>query len=96
MWLDSLQAKESRMGEPSREQIDRAIAWGLANRWSEGRILKHLAGLSRLNDEELAAYSGIPLEEVRKRSLSPSMSPAAGTQLSPSILRIRRGDRSRG
>ena len=39
MWCDSLQPKESRMGAPSDEQIDEMIAYGLANRWSEDRIL---------------------------------------------------------
>lgn len=43
------------MGAPSPEQIDEAIAWGLANRWSDKEIVKHLATLARMTDEELAA-----------------------------------------
>jgi hypothetical protein len=54
------------MGEPSREQIDEAIAWGLANRWSEQRLLKHLATLERMTDEELAAF-GIVAPEPAQR-----------------------------
>ena len=42
------------MGAPSDDQIDEAIAWGLANRWSEARIVRHLATLERMSDEELA------------------------------------------
>jgi len=48
------------MGAPSQEQIDEAIAWGLANRWSEDRIVRHLATLERMTDEELAAIGVFP------------------------------------
>lgn len=71
------------MGEPSREQIDEAIAWGLANRWSETRILKHLMTLERMTDEELAAIGVFP-PPPKENNPSPSMSPSPARPLSPS------------
>ena len=58
------------MGAPSDEQIDEMIAWGLANCWSEARILRHLVTLERLDDEELAAELGLPVEVVKGHKLS--------------------------
>jgi len=47
------------MGTPSQEQIDEAIANGLALRQSEEEILATLLGLERMSDEELAAVGVI-------------------------------------
>ena len=60
------------MGAPSDEQIDEAIARGLAHRWSEARIVRHLATLERMSDEELAAFGVYPPSGGGKAS--PSMS----------------------
>ena len=60
------------MGAPSDAQIDEAIAWGLANRWSEARIVRHLASLERMSDEELAAVGVYP--PSGRGEASPSMS----------------------
>lgn len=62
------------MGEPSAEQIDEAIARGLANRWSEARILRHLLTLERMTDEDLAAMGIFP-PPPKAGSASPQMSP---------------------
>jgi hypothetical protein len=48
------------MGAPSQQQIDEAIVSGLANGWSEGRILRHLQTLERMTDEETDAYWNLP------------------------------------
>jgi hypothetical protein len=89
MWCDSLQLKELRMGAPSQEQIDEMIAWGLANRWSDERILKHLATLERWTDEELAAIGVFP-PPARPAEASPSMSPSTKARVSPSSASVPR------
>ena len=50
------------MGAPSQDQIDEAIADGLARGKSEEAILAQLGTLERLSDEELAANSVHPRE----------------------------------
>ena len=80
------------MGAPSDDQIDEIIAFGLANRWSEDRILQHLATLERLTDEELAAMGVFPPPESK---MSPSMLPSPADALSPSCGSAPRGERPR-
>jgi hypothetical protein len=74
------------MGAPSDEQVDEMIALGLAHRWSEERILKHVAELERMTDEELAAVGVFPprITAPAPASVSPSMSRPVRPQLSPS------------
>ena len=72
------------MGAPSPEQIDEAIAWGLANRWSEERIVRHLATLERMSDEELAAVGVFPPRPNESAPL-----PSRPAWPSPSIPRPR-------
>ena len=48
------------MGEPSQEQIDEAIADGLARGVPEDELVRHLATLERMSDEELAAIGVFP------------------------------------
>lgn len=75
------------MGAPSDEQIDEMIAYGLANRWSEDRILEHLASLERWTDEELAAIGVFP-PPARPAQVSPSMSPSFEARVSPSSASV--------
>jgi hypothetical protein len=80
------------MGAPSDGQIDEMIALGLAHRWSEERILKHVADLERMTDEELAAvgvFPPPPRAVPAPASVSPSMSRRSRPQLSPSSTRCR-------
>ena len=72
------------MGEPSQEQVDEMIAWGVANRWSEERILEHVAALERMTDAELAAIGVFP-PPPKDKHLSPSMS----TSPSPAVTLAR-------
>ena len=81
------------MGAPSDEQIDEIIACGLANRWSEDRMLQHLATLERMTDEELAAIGVFP--PPPESGMSPSMSPSPADVLSPSRGVAPRGGRPR-
>jgi hypothetical protein len=60
------------MGAPSQEQIDEAIAAGIAEGLSEEETLMALMALERLSDEELAAY-GI---DVRAAPPVPALSNA--------------------
>lgn len=58
------------MGKSSREQIDEGIAWGIANRWSEQRILDQRATLERMTDEELAAEGVFPTPPKDSKSVT--------------------------
>ena len=71
------------MGEPSQEQVDEMIAWGVANHWSEERIFEHVAALERMTDAELAAIGVFP-PPPKDKHLSPSMSTSPSAPLSPS------------
>ena len=51
------------MGAPSQQQIDDAIAAGLARGEDEDAILEEVSSLTRLSDEELAAIGVVPLAE---------------------------------
>lgn len=77
------------MGAPSDEQIDQAIARGLANRWSEDRILRHIATLERWTDEEFAAIGVFP-PPAKPAEVSPSMSPSFEARVSPSSASVPR------
>ena len=82
------------MGAPSPEQIDEAIAWGLANRWSEERIVRHLATLERMSDEELAAVGVFPPRP--DESAPPAWtSPSIPRPMSPSTAPSARAERPR-
>ena len=60
------------MGAPSRQQIDDAIADGLARNLGEDEIVKRLSGLERLSDEELAAMGIFPAEVAPPETLPPA------------------------
>jgi len=60
------------MGAPSREQIDEAIADGVARGLSEDDIVKNLAELERMADEELAAMGIFPVEHSPPEVLPPA------------------------
>jgi hypothetical protein len=66
------------MGAPSREQIDEAIADGLARGKSEDAIVEHLATLQRMTDEELAAVGVIVRQPATAEQLpaAPIFTPA--------------------
>lgn len=64
------------MGATSQDQIDEAIAWNLANRSSEDRIVKRLATLERMTDVELAAIGVLPPPPKPDLSLSQVMKPS--------------------
>ena len=83
------------MGAPSQQQIDDAIAAGLARGEDEDSILAEVASLTRLSDEELAAMGIFPACEAeaagpQSDSLSPSLSPSAAAAPPTEIPRIRR------
>lgn len=83
------------MGAPSQEQIDEAIDRGIANRWSEERILKQLATLERMTDENLAAIGVFP-PPPKATVPSPSMSPLIEARVSPSSASVPRVRAARG
>lgn len=60
------------MGMPSQQQIDEAIADGLARGASEDELVERLAGLSRMTDEDLAALGIVPVEERTVETLPPT------------------------
>lgn len=72
------------MGAPSQQQIDEAIANGLARNLSEDEIVEHLATLERLTDEELAAMGIVPVEHSPPETL-----PAAPVDFPPVRVRQR-------
>lgn len=59
------------MGAPSQEQIDDAIASGLACGLSEDDLVERIAGLERLSDEELAAFGVVAVEHAPPGSVPP-------------------------
>lgn len=77
------------MGEPSQEQVEEMIAWGISNRWSEERILAHVAELERMTDEELAAVGVFPPPPKDKPLLPRQRSRSGGSGRTPnSPIRI--------
>lgn len=76
------------MGAPTDEQIEEEIAWCLANRWSEDRIVKHLATFERMTDEELAAIGVFPPPPKPDPSVSKATNPARWSpSMAPSYAR---------
>ena len=63
------------MGAPSQQQIDEAIADGLARGVDEGEVLAHLAGLERMSDGELAAV-GVTIRPAPAPAPTPATDPA--------------------
>ena len=59
------------MGAPSQQQIEDAIAAGLARGEDEDSILDEVASLTRLSDAELAAFGVLPLEENAEPQVDP-------------------------
>ena len=72
------------MGAPSQDQIDEAIADGLARRMDEGELVQRLAELERLSDEELAEMGIFPVEKA-----PPEVLPPAPVDFAPVPVRVR-------